>query len=211
MQAVLVERFRVLGGLLVLGLEQLAGIGEGPAVEGTGEAALVAVLAPAQHGALVRAGVDHRVQGAGLVAGDHHRLAADPGGVVVIGIGQLALVAQVHPVALEDVLHLQLEQLGVGEDVAAAAVQAGLLVIHQGGGQQLLESFGAFDDGGHGSVSGMRWRHSAPAVGWRLGNGPGGRRTRSARPPRPAMLRRARAGARPSARPCRGADRSVPG
>ena len=64
-----------------------------------------------------------------LVAGDHDRLPADVGGQVVVVVRQLALVGEVDPVALEDVLHLQLEQLGIGERLPATAV-APVLGIH---------------------------------------------------------------------------------
>ncbi|VZQ80853.1 Uncharacterised protein [Escherichia coli] len=128
-----VELHRILGGLLVLHLEQLAGVGERPAVERAREAALVAVLPTAEHRALVCAGVDNRVQLTRLVAGDDDRLATDPRGVVIVVVRNLAFVREIHPVVLEDVLHLQLEQIGVGEDVSAAAEYARLFVIHHRG------------------------------------------------------------------------------
>ena len=134
-----IELHRVLGGLLVLDLEQLAGVAERPAVEGTGEAALVAVLLAAQHRAAVGAGVDHRVELAVLAARDDHRLAAYGGGEVVVDRGNLALVREIDPVAFEDVLHLQLEKRGIGEDVAAAAVDAAVLVILKGRFQQFFD------------------------------------------------------------------------
>lgn len=90
-----------------------------------GERAFVALLVAAEHGATVGAGVDQSVQLALLVAGHHHWLAADIGGGVIVDLGLLAFVRQVHPPALGDVFHLQVEQLLGGEDIAAAAEHAG--------------------------------------------------------------------------------------
>jgi hypothetical protein len=41
-------------------------------------------------------------------------------------------MGQVDPVALEEVLHLQVEQPGVGEDLAIAAVDAAGWILDQG-------------------------------------------------------------------------------
>ena len=131
--AVLVELLRVAGTLGVLDLEQLAGIVEGPAVERAGIGRLVGPLVAAQHGAAMAAGVDEGVQLVVLVAGDEDRLPPHVGRVVVVLVGNLALVGKIDPVALEDVLHLQLEPLRVGEDVAPAAVEAVLLILDDGG------------------------------------------------------------------------------
>ena len=139
--AVLVEGVRVAGAAGVLHLEQLAGVVEGPAVEGAGEAGLVALLVAAQRGAAVRAGVDDGVEFARLVARDDDRLAADLRGEVVVRVGDLALVGQVDPVALEDVLHLQVEQGLVGEGAAVQAVDVPIGVLHQHAGQALLDAF----------------------------------------------------------------------
>ncbi len=62
MRAVGVELHRIFGGLRVLHFQQLAGVGEAPAVERTREGAFVAVLFAAQHCTFVRASVDDRVQ-----------------------------------------------------------------------------------------------------------------------------------------------------
>jgi hypothetical protein len=91
----------------------------------------------------------HRVQLAGLVARDDDRLAADPRRVVIVVVGDLALVRQIDPVALEDVLHLELEQRLVGEDVAAAAEDAGVLVVLHRGGEQVVQFGGGVDRRGH--------------------------------------------------------------
>jgi hypothetical protein len=99
-------------------------------VERAGEGAPVVLLATAEHRALVAAGVDQRVQLTFFVTRDHDRLPADVGGEVVVVVGQLALVGEVDPVALEDVLHLQLEQFGIGERLSTSAVEP-VLGIHQ--------------------------------------------------------------------------------
>ena len=72
---------------------------------------------------------------AALVPGDHDGLPADVGGEVVAGVGHLAFVCQVDPVALEDVLDLQFEDLLVGEDPTVGAVDAGLGVVDDGVGE----------------------------------------------------------------------------
>ena len=136
-RAARVEGVRVAGAVGVLDLEQGAVVAERPAVERAGQRRAVVGLAPADHRAAVRARVDQAVQFAVLVAGDHDGLTADVGGEVVAGVGQLALVGQVDPVALEDVLHLQLEDLLVGEDPPVGAVDAGFRVVDHGVGQDV--------------------------------------------------------------------------
>jgi hypothetical protein len=54
-------------------------------------------------------------------------------------VRHLALVGQVDPVALEDVLHLQLELLLVGEDPAVGAVDAGRGIVDDGVGEHGLQ------------------------------------------------------------------------
>src|SRR6516225_5534967 len=51
---------------------------------------------------------------------DDDRLTADIAGDVIVVVRDLALVGEVNPVSLPDVLHLQLEQVRIREDVAAA-------------------------------------------------------------------------------------------
>jgi hypothetical protein len=131
-RAMRIELHRILGGLLVFYLQKLAGIGECPAVKRTGEAAFVAVLATAKHRAFVRASVADRVQFAGFVTRDDDRLAANPRGVVIVIVRNLAFVCEIHPIALEDVLHLEHVQIGVREDVATAAENTVFLVILNG-------------------------------------------------------------------------------
>ena len=81
----------------------------------------------------MRAGIGQRVELAVLAAGDDDRLAADEDGQVVVDIGDLALVREVDPVALEDVLHLELEQLLVGESRAIQLIDVldGIFVQHR--------------------------------------------------------------------------------
>ena len=133
MRAVLVEVLRISRALWILRLEQLAGVVEGPAVEWTGIARLVAALVTTDHGATMRARVEESVKLTFAIPRDDDRLAADVAGDVVVVVGDLALVSKIDPVPLPDVLHLQLEQLEVREDVATAAEDASLGVILDGG------------------------------------------------------------------------------
>src|SRR5690606_33250525 len=109
--AVGVELLRITALLLITGLQQLAVIAEGPAVERAGEGRLVAALRAAQGGATVRTGVEQRLQRPVPGAGDHHRRTTYGQREIVSGIRYLALMSQEYPVAFEDVFHLQLEQL----------------------------------------------------------------------------------------------------
>ena len=125
-------------------------------MERAGQRRAVVRFASAEHRAPVRAGVDQAVQLAAAVAGDHHRLAADVGGEVVAGVGNLCLVGEVDPVALEDVLHLQLEDVLVGEDAAVGAIHARGLVFDDGVGED-----------GRGVVQGLgHWVPPLTAVGY---------------------------------------------
>ena len=58
-------------------------------------------------------------------------------------------MGQVHPVALEDGFHLQLEQVRVGEDVAAATEHARLRIVLDGGGKQLAKASCLVGHDGH--------------------------------------------------------------
>ncbi|MNE00188.1 hypothetical protein D3C80_925920 [compost metagenome] len=168
--AVAVEAVRVAGFERILDLEQLAVGVEGPAVERAGVGRLVAVLEAAQGGATVAAGVDEGVQLTVAVAGDEYRLATHGDGVVVVLLGNLALVCEIDPVAFEDVLHLQLEQLGVGEHLPLAAVEALLLVFFEQG-VEIIRSHG----------HGCALRCCFCAVEVRLSPRPGGQYPLSAR------------------------------
>nr|WP_277872965.1 hypothetical protein [Raineyella fluvialis] len=128
-----VELLRVAGVLGVLHLQQLAVVAERPAVERAGQRGAVVGLAATQHGTAVRTRVDHAVELAVLAPGDDHGLASDVGGEVVTDVRDLRLVGQVDPVALEDVLHLELEELFVGEDrTVELPLALGGVLDHQG-------------------------------------------------------------------------------
>ncbi|MNN31525.1 hypothetical protein D3C81_1452160 [compost metagenome] len=142
-RAFAVEAFRIASLGRVLHLQQLAGVVEGPAVERAGVGGAVAALVPAEHGALVAAGVEEGVEHAVLVARDEDRLAAHHGGQEVVLLGDLAFVGEIQPVAFEDVLHLQIEQAGVGEHLAFAAVDPFDGIIFKQG-------LKVFDTQGHG-------------------------------------------------------------
>jgi hypothetical protein len=88
------------------------------------------------------------VQLALLVAADHDGLATDVGGEVVPVVRNLALVREVDPVAFEDVLHLQLEDFLVGEDVAAHLVSAAGRIFDESaveGGAHMVQGLGHGD------------------------------------------------------------------
>ena len=90
----------------------------------------------------MRACIDEAVEFAVLAAGDDDGLPADVGGEVVARIRHLTLVGQVDPVALEDVAHLQLEDLLVGEDPAVGPVDAGIAVVDDGIGENAAHMIG---------------------------------------------------------------------
>jgi hypothetical protein len=131
-RAVLVELLGVAGAAGVLDLEQLALVVERPAVERAGEIGPVVRLAPAQHRPAVAARVDQAVQLAILGPGNDHRGPADIRGEVVPDLRDLALMRQVHPVALEDMLHLQLEQLLIREDAPLRPMNPVLVILYDG-------------------------------------------------------------------------------
>ena len=143
-RAILVEGFRISGAARVLHREQLAGVVERPAVERAGIAGLVGPLVAAQHRAAMAARVDEGVQLAVPVAGDEDRLPAHGRREVVVVVRDLALMRQVDPVALEDVLHLEFEDLRIGEDIARDAEGAARRIIHQGGVERRLDRYRAF-------------------------------------------------------------------
>ncbi len=59
-------------------------------------------------------------------------------------------MGQVDPVAFEDVLHLQFKQIRIGEDVSAAAEDAGVLVVLERTVQQLFNVAETVAGGGQG-------------------------------------------------------------
>ena len=151
--ALLVEGLRVARVARVLDLQQLAGVLERPAVERAGESGAVVRLAAAQHGAAVGAGVDEAVEVFVLVPGDHHGRAADVGGEVVPHVGDLGFVGEINPVAFEDVLHLQFEDLFIGENFALGPDDAVLTVVDHGVGKDLADMGQVL---GHGVL--LHWR-----------------------------------------------------
>ncbi|MCY1180697.1 hypothetical protein D9M73_211600 [compost metagenome] len=90
-------------------------------MERAGERRLVALADAGQGGAAMLASVDQGVELTIAVAGNDHRLAAGAHRDEVVVIGQLAFVAGVDPVLLEDQFHLQIEQLRLGEHLPGDA------------------------------------------------------------------------------------------
>ncbi len=104
-------------------LAQPAVVVEGPGVVGAAEElAAVAVAVAHHHVAAMRAAVIEHVDAAVRAAHHQHRLAADLHLGVVAGLRHLRLVAAIDPDALVDALHLELEDIRVGVDLAAHAV-----------------------------------------------------------------------------------------
>jgi hypothetical protein len=75
--------------------------------------------------------VDKAVQLAVAIAGNNDGLASHIGGEVGVIVGDLALVGEIDPVALENGLHLEFEDLRVGEDVSGDAVSARFGIVFQ--------------------------------------------------------------------------------
>jgi hypothetical protein len=126
-----VELLRITGVPRVLDLEQPAVVAEGPPVERARQRGAVVLLAAAQHGAPMAAGIDERVEFALLVPGDDDRLPPDVGREVVADVRDLAFVREVDPVPLEDVLHFEFEEFLVGENAPVGAVNAILGILDE--------------------------------------------------------------------------------
>src|SRR5215475_8646168 len=109
MRAVLVEICRIPSTFWILCLEQLAGVVEGPAVEGAGVGRLIATPVAANHGTTMRARVKEGVEFAFAVPRDDNRLTADVAGDIVVVIRDLAFVSKIDPVPLPNMLHLKFE------------------------------------------------------------------------------------------------------
>ena len=90
--------------------DQAAVIGKGPGVERTGEGARVALFVGADLVAAVRAAVEQQIDLALLVARHDHGLRADRLDDVVVRRRHLALVADIDPGAVPDVLQLGFEE-----------------------------------------------------------------------------------------------------
>jgi LysR family transcriptional regulator, benzoate and cis,cis-muconate-responsive activator of ben and cat genes len=127
-RAVLVEPLGVSRPFGVLHFQQLAGVREGPAVEGAGKDHSAAALEAAEHSTAVTARVNEGVQFAIATACNEDGLAAHIGGEVIIFVGDLTLVREIDPVSLEDVLHFELEDLRVGENVSGDSVAPALVL-----------------------------------------------------------------------------------
>ena len=94
---------------------------------------------PTQHGAAMTAGIDEGVELAAAVARDKDRLAPHVGREVVIPVRDLTFMREVDPVALEDVLHLEFEDLRIREDVASDPEDATCRVVFERGVDCLLD------------------------------------------------------------------------
>jgi hypothetical protein len=92
---------------------ELAGILVGVAVVRAAEVAGVSRVRAAQLHAAVAAHVEEDVDLPVLVAGDDEAVVDDPAKHVVAGPGDLRLVSQKDPGLREDLLYLQLEDIGV--------------------------------------------------------------------------------------------------
>src|SRR5260370_5169861 len=114
-RAFIVELLGITGAVRILHLQQLSGIAECPAVERAGEGRLVATLVTAKHRATVTAGIDERVELVVFVAGDKDGLSSDPSCEIIVLVRNLALMREIHPVSLKQVLHLQFKECGIGE------------------------------------------------------------------------------------------------
>src|ERR1700737_597920 len=97
MRALLVEAFRISRAVRVFYLQELAGVCEGPAVEGASEDDPAAALKAAEHGTAVAARVDECDQLPIAVARNEDRLAAHVSCEVVVLVGDLALVGEIDP------------------------------------------------------------------------------------------------------------------
>ena len=97
--------------------QQLAGIGVGPRMVGATEAEGVARLLPADGIGAVSTHVQQHVDLVFGPAGDDHRLGADASGDVVARVGYLALVGDIDPAVLEDVVQLLLKDVWVRVDI----------------------------------------------------------------------------------------------
>src|SRR3954468_19867170 len=86
----------------------------------------------AEHRAAVAAGVDEGVQLAVPVARDENRLPAHVHRKVIVLVRNLGLMGEINPISLPNMLHLQLEEVGIGEDVPCDAIAPCLgIVFHK--------------------------------------------------------------------------------
>jgi len=93
----------------------------GPTVIAAGEFRRVALVGGHDHGAAVGALVVDHAHLSLVVAHQHDRLASHARGEIVAGLFDLALVPDVNPGGVEDALHLELEDGGIGVDATVHA------------------------------------------------------------------------------------------
>src|SRR5690625_2538972 len=106
MRTVGVELYGILRCALVFDLEQTAVITECPAMERTGKGTPITFAAAAQSRATVCTGIIKGVRSLVLLGGSTMGLTANMGGEIIVDISNLALMGQIHPPALEQILHL---------------------------------------------------------------------------------------------------------
>lgn len=138
-RAILRECRRIGAAARVFGLEERSVGLEAPAMEGADHDRLVAALAPAEFRAAMRTGVDQRIDAPIPGAGEHHGNAADPGGEKIVRFRQLAFMREIDPIVLEDMFHLQIEQLGVGKGIAPTTESAGFDIVDDRGGDTVAQ------------------------------------------------------------------------
>src|SRR3982075_2508063 len=122
-RAFVVELLGVTGAVRILHLQQLSGIAECPTVKRAGKGRLVAALVTAKHCATMTASIDEGVKLVVLAAGNKDGLSSHPGCEIVVLVRNLALMREIHPVSLKEVLHLQLKEHGIGKYCAITTKQ----------------------------------------------------------------------------------------
>src|SRR5690625_5985830 len=106
MRTVGVELYGILRCALVFDLEQTAVITECPAMERTGKGTPITFAAAAQSRATVCTGINKGMQLIIFVACNNDDLTANMGGEIIVDIINLDVMGQIHPPALEQILHL---------------------------------------------------------------------------------------------------------
>ena len=86
-------------------------------------------LKAAQHSAAMAARIDECVQLTVPIARDEDRLTSHIGREIVVLVRDLALVSEIGPVALEEVLYLEFEDFRIGKDVVTDAVNAARRIV----------------------------------------------------------------------------------
>jgi hypothetical protein len=107
-------------------------VAKGPAVVGTDEAFGVSMFMGTDDRCAVRAAI-HQDPNMGLVVADKDdRLSTDATSAEISGLGNFTLVPDVHPAAMKDLVHLIVEDGGVGVDAAVNAIVEHQVVIIDG-------------------------------------------------------------------------------